>query len=62
MSDFATFCNQQHEKRVTHFVNYCQSENRDPSIEDAMEIFGFSAEECGPIVDAAGERMSGGDL
>jgi hypothetical protein len=58
MSDFETFVAKEHQKRVTHFVRYCTSENRAPRIADAIEIFGFCKRDATPIVEDAIKQMA----
>ena len=58
MSDFETFVAKEHQKRVTHFIDYCTTENRAPKVADAVVIFGFCERDATPIVEDAIQQMA----
>jgi len=49
--DFESFCIAAHQKRVDHYTDYCKSNDRPPTIADAIAIFGFCKKDVKPIVE-----------
>lgn len=50
---FEEFCKAEHEKRVAHYVDYIQSHEHAPNIEDCKWIFGVGEVDARPIYNDA---------
>jgi hypothetical protein len=51
---YSEFCKAEHQKRVKHFVNFIKSDTtHSPTIQDAIEIFGFCERDAREIFNDA---------
>ena len=55
---FSEFVARQHRIHVNHFVDYCITEDRAPTVADAVVIFGFCERDAKPIVEDAIKQMA----
>ena len=56
--NFDQFVARQHRIHVEHFIDYCTTENRAPTVADAVIIFGYCERDVKPIVEDAIKQMA----